>query len=171
MLEIGAGTGEAALAFAAANPTWNVLTCEVHLAALAMFFLALDDAGLRNVRIASGDAVEFVDRCVASGSVDVLRAFFPDPWPKARQAHRRLVQQPFADRAARLLRDGGVLELATDDPGYARQMKMVLDACPQLEQDRSARAERPMTHYEKRATAAGRPIADLRYRRARRLDT
>ena len=171
LVEIGAGTGEAALAFAAANPDWNVVACEVHHAALAMFLLALDADGQENLRIAPTDAVEFLDRSVASGSVDLLRVFFPDPWPKARQTHRRLVQGPFATLAARLLSDGGCLELATDDAGYARQMRTVLGACAELQLQTNARAERPTTHYEKRAGAAGRPVTDLRYRRAPRLDT
>lgn len=169
LVEIGAGTGEAALAFATAHPEWNVVACEVHHAAVAMFLLALDGHSLPNVRVAQVDAIELLSRRVLADSVDRLRVFFPDPWPKARQAHRRLVQAPFGVLASTLLSDGGTIELATDDASYAAQIREVLDRVPELEPLPVLRADRPVTHYEGLALAAGRPVADLGYRRSRRL--
>lgn len=56
--------------------------------------------------------------------------------------------------------------LATDWADYAEQMVRVLDAEPGLEGGVVDRwAERPVTRFERKGTAAGRGIADLRYRR------
>ena len=44
---------------------------------------------------------------------------FPDPWPKARHAARRLVQPPFVRELAMRLSEGGMLFAATDDVQYA----------------------------------------------------
>ena len=41
---------------------------------------------------------------------------FPDPWPKRRHAGRRILQPAFLDQLATIIRPGGKLVLASDDP-------------------------------------------------------
>ena len=56
--------------------------------------------------------------------------------------------------------------LATDWPAYAEQMTEVLDAEPGLAGGAVPRwGERPVTRFERRGVAEGRPITDLTYRR------
>jgi tRNA (guanine-N7-)-methyltransferase len=45
-------------------------------------------------------------------------------------------------------------------------MAETLDAAPTLHRVDADRAGRPETKFERRGTAAGRPIADLRYARS-----
>ena len=75
-----------------------------------------------------------------------MRLFFPDPWPKARHAKRRLVRPSFGALVAAKLAPGGVLHLATDQPGYAEHALEVL-AGWDVTHDRRGR---PLTGYEKR---------------------
>jgi tRNA (guanine-N7-)-methyltransferase len=63
------------------------------------------------------------------------------------------------------LRPGGLLHCATDWPHYAESMAETLDADPGLTRADNDRGDRSVTKFERRGTAAGRPIADLRYRR------
>jgi tRNA (guanine-N7-)-methyltransferase len=99
------------------------------------------------------------------GSLRGIRAFFPDPWPKVRHHKRRLVQPAFVHRAAVLLEPGGTLHLATDIPDYAQQMLAVTAAEPRLVNRTGGLVDRPawrpVTGYERRGLAAGRPSADL----------
>ena len=171
-LEIGAGTGEAALALAAARPDLLVVAAEVHKASLARLLLELDDSGAANVRVAVGDGRTVLAGLTPSPTgpaepvVEIVRVFFPDPWPKRRHHGRRLVDIPFVALAARALRPGGLLELATDHEPYARAMAAAVEAAGGFATVATAgRADRPVTYYEQRALDAGRTVHDLRFRR------
>jgi tRNA (guanine-N7-)-methyltransferase len=103
---------------------------------------------------------------VPAGGIAELWTFFPDPWPKTRHHKRRLVDARFARLAASRLAGGGRWRLATDWPDYAAQMRAVLDAEPGLTGGGVPRwDERPVTKFERKGIAAGRPIADLCYTR------
>jgi tRNA (guanine-N7-)-methyltransferase len=105
--------------------------------------------------------------------LDGIRVFFPDPWPKRRHHKRRLIQPDFVALAARRLRPGGTLHLATDWLDYAVQMREVCDAEPMLANSAPLDGEgwatrppwRPVTKFEQRARAEGRTVRDLTYRR------
>lgn len=158
--------GEATAALAAARRDDDVLAFEVWRPGVADTLARLAEAGAGNVRPCGVDAVWSMEHLVARGSLHELWTFFPDPWHKTRHHKRRLVTPPFAALAASRLRPGGVWRLATDWADYAEQMVRVLDAEPGLEGGVVDRwAERPVTRFERKGTAAGRGIADLRYRR------
>ncbi len=163
-VEFGAGTGEAALELAQRRPELLVVAAEVHRSSLATLVLRAA-AGPPNLQVWAGDG-RVVLAAAPSASVTLVRAFFPDPWPKARHHHRRLVDPAFGALVADRLRPGGVLELATDHAGYALWIERVLAGVATLRGGRAPRADRPMTHYEARAVEAGRAVADLRYVRA-----
>jgi tRNA (guanine-N7-)-methyltransferase len=90
--------------------------------------------------------------------------FFPDPWPKARHHKRRLIQPAHVAVLRQRLKPGeGILHCATDWPDYAAAMRETLEADPELVA--APDAPRPPTKFERRGTAAGRPISDFVYRR------
>jgi tRNA (guanine-N7-)-methyltransferase len=103
---------------------------------------------------------------IAPGTLDAINIFFPDPWPKARHHKRRLIRPGNVALLRERLRPGGILHCATDWPHYASAMAETLDADPGMQRVSSDRAGRPETKFERRGTAAGRPITDLRYARA-----
>jgi len=169
VVEIGSGMGEAVVAMAAADPARDYLAVEAHVPGVANLLVRLGDAGPDNVRVAHGDALDLLRLHVAPGALDAVHVFFPDPWPKARHHKRRLVQpEPVALIASRL-RPGGLLHCATDWPEYAEHMLTVLTADPHLQNTYPGYAprpaDRPLTRFEQRGLDAGRPIADLVFRR------
>lgn len=167
IVEIGCGAGEATAALAARRPECNVLGFEVWRPGVADTLWRLARAGATNVRLLSVDAVWSMEHLLAPGSVHELWTFFPDPWPKKRHHKRRLVTPRFAALVASRLQPGGRWRLATDWPDYAAQMQQVLDAEPLLEGGPTARwAERPLTRFERRGLAEGRPVTDLCYTRS-----
>jgi tRNA (guanine-N7-)-methyltransferase len=171
IVEIGSGNGEAVAALAAARPAYNVLAFEVWRPGVASTFLHLEEAGVDNVRLLSVDAVWCLEHLFPPDELAELWTFFPDPWPKTRHHKRRLVNPGFARLAASRLAPGGLWRLATDWPDYADQIEGVLAAESLLEGGRTERwADRPVTKFERRGIAEGRPIADLCYRRRLRAD-
>lgn len=165
VLDIGFGGGEALVEVAAERPDECVLGVEVHTTGLASVLAAVERLGLRNVRVCDGDAFDLAQRLMP-GSLDAIRIFFPDPWPKQKQRHRRLVRADVVAELTALLRPGGELHLATDVAGYAEQMQAVCGADPGLSGGIVPRPEwRPTTRYERRGVAEGRTAVDLVYGR------
>ncbi|MFF5079005.1 tRNA (guanosine(46)-N7)-methyltransferase TrmB [Actinoplanes sp. NPDC000266] len=164
VLEIGFGMGDTTAAMAAADPDRSYLGIEVHTPGIGSLLALAGERGLTNLRVARGDAMELVHR-LEPGSLAAVHIFFPDPWPKARHHKRRLVRPGNVALLRERLRPSGVLHCATDWPHYAEAMAETLDADPGLERLDTGRGDRPETKFERRGTLAGRPIADLRYRR------
>ncbi|GAA0573958.1 tRNA (guanosine(46)-N7)-methyltransferase TrmB [Paractinoplanes ferrugineus] len=164
VLEIGFGMGDLTAAMAAADPGRGYLGVEVHTPGIGNLLALVKEQGLTNVRVAHGDAMELVHR-ISPGALDAVHVFFPDPWPKARHHKRRLIRPDNVALLSARLRPGGVLHCATDWPHYAEAMAEVLAAEPGLRPAGIDRAGRPGTKFERRGTAQGRPIADLRFQR------
>jgi len=172
VLEIGSGTGESTAEQAAAAPDTDHLAVEVFEPGLAQLLMRIDEAGLTNLRLLRGDAVDLLRERVPPGTLAGVRVYFPDPWPKRRHHKRRLVQPEFVALVASRLAPGATLHLATDWAGYAVQMRAVCSAEPLLANASSAPdgwtprpGWRPTTKFERRAVAEGREVRDLVFRR------
>ena len=161
-VEIGSGNGDLASSYAQSHPRAGVIAVDVHRPGIARLLADIDEGGLTNLRVVEGDALVFLDR-LSDESIDEVWAFFPDPWPKNAQAHRRLVTPERVSRIARVLKRGGSLRLATDVASYAAQMRRVLSADPNFG---SVVDERPPwrieTHFEREGRERGRAAVDLR---------
>lgn len=168
VLEIGSGMGDSTATMAAADPDRDYLAVEVHTPGIANLLDLVDRADLGNVRVARGDALELVSG-LPEGSLAAVHVFFPDPWPKARHHKRRIIQPSHVALLRSRLTPGGVLHCATDWAEYAEAMRETLDADPELVDAYGGfaprPAHRPVTKFERRAITAGRPVADLIYRR------
>ena len=165
VLDIGFGIADCLLTMAAAQPGLDVIGVEVHTPGVAGALAGIEEHGLSNVRLVHGDAVLFLDR-LAAGSLAGVRIFFPDPWPKARHHHRRLVRDDIVERLVELLAPGGWLHLATDNDDYAEQMQRVCDSNAHLRGGPVPRpTDRPLTRYEQKGIAAGHAVVDFHYAR------
>ena len=89
-LEIGFGSGEHLAYRADLLPDHGFIGCEPFLNGVATALGHIRDRHLANVRIWRGDALEVLDR-VPDGAVSFLYLLHPDPWPKARHAKRRMI--------------------------------------------------------------------------------
>ena len=158
MLEIGFGMGEATAIMAAADPRTDLLAVDVHPAGVMALLRRLETADLSNVRVVEGNAVPVL-RSLPDGCLSGLRVYFPDPWPKARHAKRRLLRPSFAALAAAKLAPGAALHLATDWPEYVEHARDALQGWDVQVIDRPD--SRPLTGYERRAHREGRSAFDL----------
>lgn len=170
VVEIGSGQGHAIVHAAGENPDTDFLAVEVFRAGLARTMLDADRAGVKNLRVAEANAPEVLAKLLPEASADEVWVFFPDPWHKVRHNKRRLIQPEFLPIVSRVLRDGGVLRMATDWEEYAEQMREVLDAGDDFERDFAGEWAqrfdgRVLTAFERKGQKAGREIRDLTYRR------
>jgi tRNA (guanine-N7-)-methyltransferase len=165
LLDIGIGFGDSLTTMAAAEPDHDLIGCDVHTPGIASTLARIETIGLANVRLLHGDAMVFLDR-ITPTSLAGIRIYFPDPWPKARHRHRRIVSEANVDRFVGLLAPGGSLHVATDIDDYALQVRQVCDEHPSLDGGVIERPGwRPLTRYELKGIAAGRESVDLLYRR------
>nr|WP_281496810.1 tRNA (guanosine(46)-N7)-methyltransferase TrmB [Ornithinimicrobium sp. F0845] len=166
VVEVGPGSGDALIAGARARPDTDFLALEVWRPGIGQCLSRMIEDPLPNVRFVEADAEVALATMLMPGSVEEVWTYFPDPWPKRKQQHRRIVGPEFADTVRRVLRVGGLWRLATDIDGYATHMRKVLDAHEGFELVSTERAPlRPVTRFERKGAAVGRSITDLAYRR------
>ena len=165
VLDVGFGHGESTIEMAAAEPDLDVVGVEVHTPGVVTVLDAIEHRGLHHVRVVHGDLLPFLDR-VPPDSLAAVRIFFPDPWTKRRNFHRRLVGPDVVSALTDRLRVGATLHLATDIADYAESMRAVCDAEPRLSGGVIDRPDwRPLTRFEQRGLDAGRQPVDLLYTR------
>ena len=127
-VELGAGDGSFLLEYAKANPARNFLGVERLLGRIRKIDRKGRRAGLANLRVMRIEAVYFVQYLLPACSVDVVHIYFPDPWPKKRHHKNRLIQAPFVELLARVLKPDGLVFLRTDNAEYFGQMHEVFGA-------------------------------------------
>ena len=163
VLDIGFGGGEGLVALAAAQPDQPIVGVEVHTPGIAFVLGEVETRDWRHVRVVDTDVLEFLPR-VPLASLAGVRLWFPDPWPKTKQRHRRLFRPDVVTALVDRVRPGGFMHIATDIAEYARQVQEVAAAEPRLQGGVVPRPSwRPETRYERRGLAAGRSPVDLIY--------
>src|SRR5438874_7488720 len=115
--EIGFGSGEHLVDRADTLPDHGFVGAEPFLNGVAAALAHVREKNLTNVRLWRGDALEVLQR-VPDGTLSFLYLLHPDPWPKARHAKRRMVNDGPVDLFAAKVKAGGEFRLATDDPTY-----------------------------------------------------
>lgn len=169
VLDVGFGTGEAVIAYAAADPATRILAVDMHTPGIGDLLASIDELGLSNVYVVEADVRPLLTHAIPEGRLVGVRTFFPDPWPKKRHHRRRLIQVDFADQLAACCATGAVWHIATDWPDYAEHIASVVTSSISWQGGIIDRpADRPVTRFERRGIAAGRDPIDLRFVRATR---
>jgi tRNA (guanine-N7-)-methyltransferase len=127
-VELGSGDGSFLTRYAARYPEKNFIGVERLLGRIRKMGRkgsALGLTNLRGVRIESGYFLQYL---LPARSVEALHIYFPDPWPKRRHWHHRLINEHFPKLAYRALVPGGAVYLRTDNEVYYQQMRSVFGA-------------------------------------------
>ena len=170
--EIGFGGGEHLAERADMLPDHGFIGCEPFVNGVAQALTHVREKQLTNVRLHHGDALEVLSR-VPDGALSFLYLLHPDPWPKARHAKRRMMNDgPVAMFAAKL-KPGGELRFGTDHPVYLRHALMTMrrhaEAFEWLVEGPESWQRRPggwsETRYEAKARREGHEVWYFRFRR------
>lgn len=172
-IEIGMGKGQFIESLAAKNPDINYIGIERYDTVILKAIkkreaLEKEGAVLSNLTFISIDARLLAD-VFAPGEVDRIYLNFSDPWPKDRQANRRLTSPVFMKIYREFLKTDGQLEFKTDNMGL---FDYSLESIPEsgwklsqvtrdLHNDPDMNEGNVMTEYEEKFSAKGNPIYKL----------
>jgi len=171
-LEIGFGGGEHVAELAKIYPSVGFVGAEPFLNGVSSLLAHLngshrfprEDTGLEegrtdNVRIWPDD-IRIVFPHLPDGVFDRIFVLYPDPWPKARHAERRFINQNNLPELYRLLSPKGQLFVATDVVGYAEwvqeQMKIFKKFSLKNKDLHKPPKDWIPTRYEQKGIQAGR---------------
>jgi tRNA (guanine-N7-)-methyltransferase len=163
-IDVGCGKGAFLLWAARTRPQSNFLGIERQFVRLRKVDKKIQRLGLDNVRLIRVEAGYLIGKLVPANSVTVYHIYFPDPWPKRRHAAHRLFQPEFVANLHRTLRQGGALNVATDDSNYFLQIQSLMKrACQFAEVAPEQLPEEAMTEFERVFRQKGQPIFRSRY--------
>lgn len=161
-VELGCGKGKFTVETAAANPQVLLIALERCREAMVMGMEKARQMELKNVFFVDMDVANLED-CFAPGEIDRIFLNFPDPWPRKKNAKRRLTHRSFLERYSRVLRDGGELHFKTDNaPLFAYSLEEFAALGLETKQVTDNLHEHGivgiLTGYEEKFHAMGTPI-------------
>ena len=113
-VEVGCGKGKFTAETAEANPDVLLIAVERCREAMVVAMEKAQKMGLRNVYYIDMD-VEKIEEIFAGQEIDRLFINFPDPWPRKKNAKRRLTYRTFLDKYCRVIKQGGEIHYKTDN--------------------------------------------------------
>ena len=171
--EIGFGGGEHMAQRADMLPDHGFIGCEPFINGVAQALVHVRDERLANIRLHAGDALQVLSR-IPDGALSFDYLLHPDPWPKARHAKRRMMNDGPVDLIAAKLRPGGEFRFGTDHAVYLRHALMVMQRhrhqfdwlCDTPKGFLTRPGGWPETRYERKArTVYGHEVWYFRWRR------
>ena len=113
-VEVGCGKGKFTAETAQANPDVLMIAVERCREAMVVAMEKAKEMGLTNVFYIDMD-VEKIEDIFDRFEIDRLFINFPDPWPRKKNAKRRLTHRGFLDKYCRVVRTGGEFHFKTDN--------------------------------------------------------
>ena len=113
-VEVGCGKGKFTAETAEANPDVLLIAVERCREAMVVAMEKAQNMGLTNVFFIDMDVANIED-IFAPGEMDRLFINFPDPWPRKKNAKRRLTHRGFLDKYCRTVKEGGEIHFKTDN--------------------------------------------------------
>ena len=165
-LEIGCGKGQFAAAIAEKHPERNFLAVEVNSNVVVQACEKAKAAGLQNLRFLMLGA-EKLGVLLPDESISRIYLNFSTPFPKKRQAKRRLTYDSFLAIYRAILKENGEIRQKTDNRvlfasslcAFSRCSFELTDVTLDLHAD--APEDNIMTEYETRFVSLGQPIYAL----------
>lgn len=112
-LEIGMGKGNFIINMALKYPNINFIGIELHTNVIARACKKLENLNINNLKLVNINA-DNLDK-VFDNEIDLIYLNFSDPWPKKRNAKRRLTSQSFLKIYDNLFKNKKHIKLKTDN--------------------------------------------------------
>jgi tRNA (guanine-N7-)-methyltransferase len=130
VLELGCGWGEFALEWINRFPEHEYIAMEVKADRIKKILKKIDKKNIKNLKIIPINFQWFFEEIMPENSFNFVIINFPDPWPKRRHWKHRLIQKPFLEVLYRILRNHGMVYIATDYGPYARKILSLFRKSP-----------------------------------------
>ncbi|MBQ3491577.1 MAG: tRNA (guanosine(46)-N7)-methyltransferase TrmB [Oscillospiraceae bacterium] len=161
-VEVGCGKGKFTAETAAANPDVLLIAVERCREAMVVAMEKAQTMGLNNVFFIDMDVAN-IEAIFAGQEIDRLFINFPDPWPRKKNAKRRLTHRSFLDKYCRVVKESGEIHFKTDNAPLFEYSLEEFAACG-LQVNALTRDLHKdgivgiMTGYEEKFHALGTPI-------------
>ncbi len=161
-VEVGCGKGKFTAETAAANPDVLLIAVERCREAMVVAMEKARSMGLKNVFFIDMDVAN-MEEVFAPEEIDRLFINFPDPWPRKKNAKRRLTHRGFLDKYCRVVRTGGEFHFKTDNAPLFEYSVEEFAACGLKVKNLTRNLHEHgivgiMTGYEEKFHALGTPI-------------
>lgn len=162
-LELGCGRMKFLLEMGRRYPETDFIGVDMVAEAMVYGVRKLTETKLPNVNVIVMDIRQILT-AFAPDEIAKIYIHFCNPWPKAKQQKRRLTHPRQLMQYREFLRDGGVIELKTDDPGLYEDSSEYFSECGFEILSRTADlaladdAEGIISDYEARWRGEGVPI-------------
>ena len=113
-VEVGCGKGKFTVETAKQEPDVLIIALERVREAMVIGMEQAQRMGLKNVWFVSMDVAE-IDQYFAESEIDLLYINFCDPWPRSKNAKRRLTYHTFLEKYRKVIRLGGQIHFKTDN--------------------------------------------------------
>ena len=113
-VEVGCGKGKFTVETALQEPDVLLIAMEICPDAMIMAVERAKELNLKNVFFIDTDVAR-IEEYFAPDEVDLLYINFCDPWPKSKQAKRRLTYHTFLEKYSHILKNGGEIHFKTDN--------------------------------------------------------
>ncbi|GAB4369543.1 MAG: tRNA (guanosine(46)-N7)-methyltransferase TrmB [Calditrichia bacterium] len=159
-IEIGCGNGEYLVRWAQTQPDWNFIGIELSLGSVERIVERVYKEGMTHVRLLRDDARFALRELFPDNSIRQVVMNFPDPWPKEKHQHRRLILPEFVQTLAAVLENRGSFELTTDQKWYAQQAEQVFEqnSCFITREIEVNPTRSVTTKYQRKWLAMGREV-------------
>lgn len=161
-LEIGFGSGENLLHQAHNNPKTLYIGAEPYLNGVVKVLKKMEEESIDNILIHASDARElfvlFKEYNITLHEIFIL---FPDPWPKARQHKKRLINNAFLEVLFEVMSVESKLYIATDHVGYMEWITDSLNSSSskfQYQYNNSPFYNSIASKYQKKGVNCGRKL-------------
>ena len=161
-VEVGCGKGKFTAETAAANPDVLLIAVERCREAMVVAMEKARDLGLTYVFYIDMDVAN-MESIFDKEEIDRLFINFPDPWPRKKNAKRRLTHRSFLDKYCRVVRAGGEIHFKTDNAPLFEYSLEEFAACGLQVNNLTRNLHEQgitgiMTGYEEKFHALGTPI-------------
>lgn len=114
VLELGCGKGEYTVGLAGKFPDKNFIGVDIKGARLWRGSKTAFDNKMDNVAFVR-TRIDHIEKVFAPGEVDEIWVTFPDPQPQKTRERKRLTSPVFLKRYSNILKQGGIVNLKTDN--------------------------------------------------------
>jgi tRNA (guanine-N7-)-methyltransferase len=174
IVELGCGKGEYTVGLAKRFPDKNFIGVDIKGNRIWTGAKTAIENKMNNVAFIR-TRIDFIEACFAENEVTEIWITFPDPQPQKSRMRNRLTHSMFINRYKHVVKDGGFVNLKTDnEPFYeftketvAENKLQLLDATNDLYADATLRDEALTsikTYYEKKFSDLGFKICYLKFK-------
>jgi tRNA (guanine-N7-)-methyltransferase len=174
IVELGCGKGEYTIGLAKRFPDKNFIGVDIKGNRIWTGAKTAIESNMNNVAFIR-TRIDFIEACFAENEATEIWITFPDPQPQKSRIRNRLTHTMFINRYKKVVKDGGFVNLKTDnEPFYeftketvAENKLQLMDATNDLYADTTQRDEaltNIKTYYEKKFSDLGFKICYLKFK-------